>query len=107
MTSGRQWLGRHNEKALQIELNANKFGVIVTYRCAAWSCYVSEEHTENYNKVPIRKLRRRRDTVPHQRGKSNNEQPVCVYFSPSIIAGLKPRKISQPSISISKGLSSH
>jgi hypothetical protein len=80
--------------------------VIVKYRCAAWSCSVSEEHTENYNEVPIGKLRGRRDTVPRQRGKPNNEEPVCVYFAPRIIAELKPRKISQPSISITKGLSS-
>jgi len=29
ITSERQWLGKHNEKELQKELNANKFVVIL------------------------------------------------------------------------------
>jgi len=29
ITTERQWLGKHNEKGLQMELNANKFVVII------------------------------------------------------------------------------
>jgi hypothetical protein len=84
-------------KNLKIRIYSYKTVIllVVLYGCETWSLTLREEHRLGVfeNRVLRRIFRPKRDEVTGEWRKLHNEELHDLYFSPSIIRTMKPRRI--------------